>query len=68
MSAAEHIAAAMGDIVREAEADRYRQQYRTAMKILREIPSGTPDSDLTPEQREAWKAHDDALRWLEESS
>jgi len=56
------IAAALDAINRDDENERLRAQYRAAMKVLREIPSGTPDADLTDEQREAWRLHDEALR------
>ncbi len=64
MDAGSQIAAAMSDIERYAEEDRYRQQFRAALKVLREIPSGTPDNELTPEQREAWKSYDQARDWF----
>ena len=52
----------------ELQEDRYREQYRRAMRILRTIPSGTPDSDLTDEQRQAWADHDEAIAWLKENA
>ena len=63
-NASNEIAAAMDQIAREDEEQRQRERYQRCMRILREIPSGTADADLTPEQRQAWREHDDALRWL----
>ncbi len=58
------IGAAYAAIQAEEEEDAMRTQYRTALKILQTIPSGTHDDDLTDEQRKAWKDHDAALAWL----
>ncbi len=68
MDAGSQIAAAMDDIAREDQEDERRQQFRAATKILRGIPSGTPDSELTPEQREAWKSYNEAMRWFESTA
>jgi phage gp36-like protein len=65
MTANEEISAAMARIEAEQEEDRQRERYRRAMRILREIPSGTRDADLTDEQHTAWRDHDEAIAWLE---
>ena len=59
------ISQAFGAILREQEEERYRERYRAAMRILRTIPRGTPDEELTPKQRQAWREHDAALAWLQ---
>lgn len=60
----EEIGRRFAEITEEQVETRYREQYRAAMRVLREIPNGTADADLTPEQRQAWKDHDDALSWF----
>lgn len=55
------IAAAFQD----AEEDRYRAVHQLALMVLRTIPNGTPDEELTPEQRQAWIDHDEAVEWLQ---
>ncbi len=62
------IGAAYAAIQAEEEEDAMRTQYRAATKILRTIPSGTHDDDLTDVQRKAWKDHDAALAWLRGSA
>ena len=64
MNVGNEIAAAMDQIAREDEEQHHRERYQRAMRILRKIPSGTADGALTSEQRQAWKEHDAALRWL----
>ena len=59
------IARVMGEITRERDMDHYRAMYGASMRVLREIPSGTPDSELTAAQRKAWRDHDRALQWMQ---
>jgi hypothetical protein len=51
-------------IKRDRQERRYRAQYRASVKVLSTIPPGTRDEGLTHEQREAWRLHDEALKWL----
>ena len=61
MNVGDEIAAAFAEIGNSYEEEQQRLKYQAAMKILRSIPNGTRDEDLTPEQRQAWKDHDDAI-------
>ena len=63
--AANEISAALARINAEHEEERQRELYRRALRVLRTIPSGTHDDDLTPKQRAAWRDHNEAVAWLE---
>ena len=63
--AAGEIGEALAGIRRESEEESMRLKFRAATAILRTIPSGTADADLTDEQRQAWRDHGEYLSWFE---
>lgn len=67
MNAGREIAEAMASIDASESEERMRLQYRAALKVLKLVPSGTPDSELSVEQREAWASYHEALAWFESS-
>ncbi len=64
MDVSKEITTALAAIENETEEEEQRARYRRSMKVLRTIPSGTADADLTLEQSKAWTEHDSALEWL----
>lgn len=45
----------------DAEDDRRREQRTRALKVLATIPNDTPDSELTPEQLQAWRDYEETF-------
>ncbi len=68
MDAGSQIAAAMNEIELEDQEEQRRQQFKAATKVLREIQNGTPDSELTREQVQAWKDYNEVMRWFDSTA
>ena len=62
MNAAREIAKAYDQIVIDEALDVARKRYREALDIMRMIPSGTRDEDLTPVQQSALNQYEAAMR------
>lgn len=64
MNVGHEISAAWDAIERERLTDHYLEVRRQALRIIQEIPSGTPDEKLTNGQKRAWRDYDGAVEAL----
>ena len=58
MSAFDELNRAWAEIQHEHDEEQRRALRARAQRVLATIPNGTPDSDLTPEQRQAWRDYE----------
>jgi hypothetical protein len=64
MNPGREIAAALAGIELDREEEAQRASLKQAMAVVREIPSGTHDRDLTVAQRRALRQMEQARAWL----